>query len=56
MSGINSGAEIKKITATRAACKILSRERHGRVHLSCQQVIQMFDFFLIFLLTMLLEF
>jgi hypothetical protein len=34
LSGINIGAENKKNTATRAACKILTREHHGRVHLS----------------------
>jgi hypothetical protein len=33
-SGINIGAENKENTATCAACKILSREHHGRVHLS----------------------
>jgi hypothetical protein len=34
LSGINIGAENKKNTETRAACKILTREHHGRVHLS----------------------
>ena len=28
MSGINSGAENEEISATRAACKILSKERN----------------------------
>ena len=64
MSGITNGAVNKEITATFAACTILSWERNppldphqyctkdGRVPLSYEQVSQMFDCFPDFSLTM----
>jgi hypothetical protein len=48
MSGFNSGAEIRKSSQPMLPVKSLVENiwrEHGRVHLSCQQVSQMFDYF-----------